>query len=303
MFITFNYFKQHNDNQPIDDYKNFYRSFSNKREFGGDYSHMDHLVGSRFTDNLQVVYNAILRQLPQKILDVGCGTGVNLPLSKMFSQIEYHGIDYAEMAVSTARKTYPNVEFYVGDAFEMEFESETFDLVILSNVLILYSNPAEQKRLIRECLRVLGKDGILVLVVWNDAPLLRWSIKLSRVLGRIANQRLPEDFMAVSFSVKEVREIVDKSGGFCLAQTKTSELHGVNEAVQHLSFAKYRRTFGADESELCKHPQNPLSDLIMKVRSHSFLVKFFYFVARMFPSTFSFYSVSIVGRKSRIAAE
>ena len=298
MFKTFNYFKQHNDNQPISDYKTFYRHFSNTREFGGDYSHLAHLVENRFVDNHQMVYKAILRQLPRKILDVGCGNGVNLPFSKIFEQIEYHGLDYAERAISSARKIYPNVKFHVGDAFDMEFESGTFDLVILSSVLILYNNPVDQKRLISECLRVLTKNGVLVLIVWNNAPMLRWSIQLSRVLGRIANEKLPDDFMAVHFSSKEIAKLLDISGGVLLTQAKTSELHGVSEAVRHLSFAKYRRSFGTSESELFSHQHDALDDLIMQSPNHQKLVRLFYLIAKIFPRAFSFYSIYLVGKRA-----
>lgn len=297
MFKTFNYFKQHNDNQPISDYKKFYRHFSNTREFGGGYSHLAHLVENRFVDNFQVVYKAILRQLPRKILDVGCGNGVNLPFSKIFEQVEYHGLDYAEKAIASAREIYPNVKFHVGDAFDMDFESGAFDVVILSSVLILYDNPVDQKRLISECLRVLSKDGVLVLIVWNDAPMLRWSIQLSRVLGRIANEKLPDDFMAVHFSSKDIAKIIDISGGVLLTHVKTSELHGVSEAVRHLSFAKYRRTFGVGESECYAHPQNPFSDLVAQSPSYPKLVKFFCLIASIFPGAFCFYSISIIKKR------
>ena len=50
MFFTYNYFKQHNNNVPITDYKSFYKEFSNKREFGGEFTNFDHLIKNRFMD-------------------------------------------------------------------------------------------------------------------------------------------------------------------------------------------------------------------------------------------------------------
>ena len=35
MCYVYTYFRQHNDNKEIESYKDFYRDFSNKREFGG----------------------------------------------------------------------------------------------------------------------------------------------------------------------------------------------------------------------------------------------------------------------------
>ena len=35
MFIEYNYFRQHNNGEEINDHKEFYKKFSNEREFGG----------------------------------------------------------------------------------------------------------------------------------------------------------------------------------------------------------------------------------------------------------------------------
>mgnify|MGYP000906966555 CR=1 FL=1 len=184
MFETFNYFKKYNDNKKIDDFKSFYRNFSNDREFGAAFTNYDHLVKNRFSDSFQVVYNAALRKMPKKILDVGCGNGVNLPISKILP-IDYHGLDYAEKTIQAARKNYPKVTFHIGDAFNMKFKNETFDMLILSSVLILYKSKKDQIALINECMRVLKQDGILVLVMLNAAPMFYLSVKLSRLLGKL----------------------------------------------------------------------------------------------------------------------
>lgn len=293
MFETFNYFRQYNENQEIQDFKSFYRDFSNSREFGGNFTNYDHLVKNRFCDNFQVVYNAVLRKMPEKILDVGCGNGVNLPISKMLP-VEYHGLDYAEKTIETARKNYPGVHFHVGDAFNMQFENASFDMVILSSVLILYKDKKDQLKLIRECLRVLKPNGVLVLVVWNAAPLLYVSIKLSRLFGRLYKEKLPMDFNGVHFSRAEIARLISEADCKVSESVLTSSGYGVLESVRYLNFAKYRRKFGTAESEAFVHPQSIGEDLAKQAGRFRPLTCLFYKISKVMPSAFAFFSVNLI---------
>lgn len=293
MFETFNYFRQYNENQEIQDYKSFYREFSNSREFGGNFTNYDHLVKNRFCDNFQVVYNAVLRKMPEKVLDVGCGNGVNLPIAKMLP-VEYHGLDYAEKTIETARKNYPSVHFHVGDAFNMQFEDASFDMVILSSVLILYKDQKDQLKLIRECLRVLKPSGVLVLVVWNAAPILYVSIKISRIMGRLFNEKLPMDFNGMHFSKSEIARLISEVDCKVSESVLTSSGYGVLESVRYLNFAKYRRKFGIAESEAFIHPQSIYEDLSKQAGRFRFLTFLFYRISKVMPSAFSFFSVNLI---------
>ncbi len=299
MFETFNYFRQYNQDQEILDFKSFYREFSNEREFGGTFTNYDHLAKNRFSDTFQFVYNAALRKMPRTILDVGCGNGVNLPISKVLP-VEYHGLDYAEKAIVAARKNYPNVNFHLGDAFNMNFASETFDMVILSSVLILYKEEKDQIRLVNECLRVLKSDGVLVLIVWNAAPLLNAALKVSRVLGRLFGEHLPIDFNGIHFSRSEVRAIADRCDCVVSESILTSSSYGVLESVRYLNFSKYRRTFGSNESEAFVHPQSVFEDLAEQAGRFRFLTYLCYKLSKAIPSAFAFFSVNLVEKRGQL---
>ena len=127
MYKMYNYFRQYNDNKEILDQKKFYRKFSNEREFGGAYKGIDHLVYSRFFDTFGHVINGILRCRPKRMIDIGCGNGVNLPLSKLFPEIEYYAVEYAEKTLRTAFEDYPDVYFHCCDAFQTSFKDKSFD--------------------------------------------------------------------------------------------------------------------------------------------------------------------------------
>jgi len=298
MFETYNYFRQHNQDREILDFKSFYRDFSNEREFGGAFTNYDHLIKNRFSDVFQFVFNAALRKMPRKVLDVGCGNGVNLPISKVLP-VEYHGLDYAEKAILAARENYPNVIFHLGDAFNMNLATETFDMVILSSVLILYKEEKDQIRLVNECLRVLKSDGVLVLIVWNAAPLLNAALKVSRLLGRLFGENLPIDFNGIHFSRSEVRAIAERCNCVVSEQILTSSNYGVLESVRYLNFSKYRRSFGPSESESFVHSQSVFEDLAEQAGRYKFVTYLCYKLAKVIPSAFAFFSVNLLEKKSQ----
>lgn len=77
------------------------------------------------------------------VLDVGCGNGaLSYDISKKVRRVV--AVDISEANIKTAKKKYlaPNIEYIVGDITEYNF-SETFDAVILSNVLEHIENRVE----------------------------------------------------------------------------------------------------------------------------------------------------------------
>lgn len=293
MFKTFNYFRQYNENNEIHDFKSFYREFSNNREFGGNFTNYDHLVKNRFCENFQIVYNAVLRRMPETILDVGCGNGLNLPISKVLP-VEYHGLDYAEKSIEAARKNYPNVNFHVGDAFNMHFKDASFEMVILSNVIVLYQDKEDRISLINECLRVLKPNGVFVLIVLNAAPLLYMSMAISRFLGSLFKENLPMDFNSIHVSKTNIQKIAKECGCRISESMVTSSNYGVLESVRYLNFSKYRRKFGNAESEAFVHSQSIYEDLAKQAGRFRFLTFLLYKISKVMPSAFSFFSVNIM---------
>lgn len=107
-----------------------------------------------------------------RILDVGCGGGMTiremLDLSEG-SQID--GLDYSETSVEESRKTNQDfqdrVSIYPGDAGDLPFEADTYDLV--TAVETVYFWP-EVVKAFREVLRVLKKGGIFAVIHEGSDP-------------------------------------------------------------------------------------------------------------------------------------
>ncbi len=297
MFYTYNYFRQHNDNEEIKDYKEFYKKFSNEREFGsGNFQHYDHLIKNRFMDVYGHMINILLRKMPNKVLDIGCGAGVNLPLSKWFDFVEYTGIDYAEKTLEHSRTVYPNVNFDVKDAFNLGYKKE-FDLAIISSVLILYKKEEDRITLLKNAREALKKDGTLVAIVWKDSWLLNLSIKLSKFIAKRKSIPLPEDFMGIHFTEQEASNMFNKAGFKVSEKIHTAQYYGALESVRYLNMKKYTRSFGKAEKEIGESkPFNILKDL-KKESSSSSLMILYYFMAKNFPSSLSMFSIYVLEKE------
>jgi ubiquinone/menaquinone biosynthesis C-methylase UbiE len=106
-----------------------------------------------------------------RILDVGTGPGyLPLRISEVLPGSEVIGIDVSEDMIRVARKNAEgkNVKFLVGDASEMPFEDDSFDLVVSTGSLHHWRNPVN---VLNEIYRVLrpGRKA-LIYDLWGEAP-------------------------------------------------------------------------------------------------------------------------------------
>ncbi|MGG7073559.1 class I SAM-dependent methyltransferase [Campylobacter sp. 9BO] len=296
MFYTYNYFRQHNEGKEIDDYKDFYRNFSNTREFGGGYNHYDHLIKNRFMDVYGHMINILLRKMPQKVLDIGCGAGVNLPLSKWFDFVQYTGIDYAQKTLEHSKKMYPNVHFEVKDAFNLDLSSK-FDLAIISSVLILYKEENDRLKILEQARNVLIDNGLLVAIVWKDSWLLNFSIKLSKIIAKFKNVKLPEDFMGVHFTEQEAVGMFEKANFKVVEKIHTASVWGALESVRYLNMKKYKRQFGNAEKEVGHEKSQSILQDLKNESGSNLLMSIYYTLAKYCPSSLCMFSIYVLEKK------
>ena len=98
----------------------------------------------------------------KNVLEVGCGTGrfTKLMINK---GAKVTGIDLQPDTIMVNRKKIPNAEFLYMSATDIDFEKETFDIVISVTVLqhIPYN---EQEKAINEIMRVVKQDGYIIIM-------------------------------------------------------------------------------------------------------------------------------------------
>ncbi len=129
-----------------------------------------------------------------KILDVGCGTGViTLLLAKMGHYVT--GVDISERMLERARDKAKSiavtVKFELGDAEDLPFKDEVFDVVINRHLLWTMLNP---EKAVIEWRRVLKPGGKVIIIdgMWNTWTLPRriWRL-LAAPLILITEHRIP----------------------------------------------------------------------------------------------------------------
>ena len=114
----------------------------------------------------------------QRVLDVGCGDGTyTVELYDRGAPAFVQGIDPAEAAIEAARKAAGTrrMEFCVGSAYELPYDSQSFDVAQLRGVLHHMDRPVDA---IREALRVAGR--IVVIEPNGYSPILKLIERVSR---------------------------------------------------------------------------------------------------------------------------
>lgn len=103
-----------------------------------------------------------------KILDIGCGTGSILESLK--GKGELYGIDVSDFALKMCSMR-GNFKLKKMDAEHLKFQNESFDVIILSDII---EHVDKDKKVIRQCYNIIKKNGIVIVTVpahkslWND---------------------------------------------------------------------------------------------------------------------------------------
>jgi len=107
------------------------------------------------------------------VLDLGVGGGRTTPyLSRVASH--YVGVDYSEAMIRACKTKFPNLDFMLADASDLSvFEDASFDAIVFSfNGLDSVVPDERRSRCLRECSRVLRREGTLIFSSHNPRSVL-----------------------------------------------------------------------------------------------------------------------------------
>ncbi len=107
------------------------------------------------------------------LLDVGCGSAAGLfqYIRLGFRQSNLTGIEVQASRIDGARAAYPHARFVQGDASNMEFEDNAFDVVSESTLFAPLVSDELRVGIASEMLRVCRPGGYFVLTDWRTPRL------------------------------------------------------------------------------------------------------------------------------------
>ncbi len=102
----------------------------------------------------------------QRVLDVACGTGAvaRAAAAAVGSEGQVTGCDINAGMLEVAGRAAPEIDWVQTDAEALDFEDDTFDVVICQSALMFFPNP---EKAVREMARVTKSDGRVVLQTWG----------------------------------------------------------------------------------------------------------------------------------------
>ena len=129
----------------------------------------DRFIGPTTIVLRKIVLKMNLPKKGMRVLEVGCGTGLNLKLYQE-AGCEIHGIDLSPSMVNAAsKKLGEKADISVGDASQMPYQDNSFDLVV--GMFTLHEMPGSIRLpVINEMARVMKMDGRLLLVDFHPGP-------------------------------------------------------------------------------------------------------------------------------------
>ncbi len=157
-------------------------------------------------------WDHVARHLPKplpgkkRLLDVGCGNGDFLRAA-CSAGWDGFGIDFDQKALEIASKC--GVKTQLGSLEAQQFDSCTFDVITLSNVIEHVHNPIQ---LLAECARVLKHGGAFWLTTPNTDSIIR------QFFGHNWLYFIPDHL--VLFSVAQLRNILESMGFYAIIERR-----------------------------------------------------------------------------------
>lgn len=132
----------------------------------------------------------------KNVLDVACGCGYGTSFLARHGAKSVIGIDRSKEALERAKfYTEPNLKFINGDAYRLESENNTFDVIISFETIEHLDNPI---KFVTELQRVLKKDGTLIISTPNK--LVHSPASLKPVNPHHVHEYFNEEFKTLLFS-------------------------------------------------------------------------------------------------------
>jgi ABC-2 type transport system ATP-binding protein len=192
---------------------------------------MEYVVGKELRDEIIQELN----RLPElgELVELGCGTGIFTETivqktKRMFAT------DLSDSLLAVARRRigdHPKVTIQKENGMATSFPSEAIDSVFMANLIHVVESPST---LLKECDRILRKDGTLVIVTFTGYGMKLWKkIKLG---FRFVKSWGKPPAHTHSFSPEDLASMIEEAG----FTVKTSKVIGDNTKALYIIAEKVK---------------------------------------------------------------
>jgi len=162
---------------------------------------------------LEAVVDRYFPSAKVKLLDIGCGAGfLTNPLAMAGHEVT--GLDASPGALETARRwdKTKSVRYLEGDALQLPFAENSFDVVSLMDFLEHIPNPQDA---IREAARILAPGGLIFYHTFNRNPF-SWLIAIKGVEWFVKNTPPKMHILKWFIKPRELRNYLEEANlTFC----------------------------------------------------------------------------------------
>ena len=123
-------------------------------------------VPAMFAEWAPRLCDAVELRSGQRVLDVACGTGIlaRTAASRVGVDGEVTGVDLNQAMLTVASRVAPDLAWQQGDAGDLPFGAEEFDVVLCQASLMFFPDPVAA---LREMARVVDRSGTVGVHVWG----------------------------------------------------------------------------------------------------------------------------------------
>ncbi|MBU0761299.1 MAG: peptidoglycan bridge formation glycyltransferase FemA/FemB family protein [Nanoarchaeota archaeon] len=164
-----------------------------------------------------------------KILDLGCGCGRTT--KELFDRgYDVVGVEIVEDMVKAAKDNFPQINFEIGDACDLKFSNESFDIVFFSYNGLDYIYPEKERiRALEEIERALKKGGYFIYSSHDPSVLVKKfrpkfifrNLMKGSIFSRYKYEQQPfGGFYTYYGNLKKQRDLIEKNTSLKYVETK-----------------------------------------------------------------------------------
>lgn len=157
-------------------------------------------------DYFHTVFQGLkVQKKPIRILDAGCGDGINLKYLDSLDNTVLTAFDYNPLRVQRVKEEFPNVSAHQVDLTDITVDSGPFDLILLSQVLEHIENDLKALQQLKQ---LLAPNGRFIVGVPNEGCL------LARLRNHVLEPNIAKTTDHVNFYTEGVITNLMKQAGF-----------------------------------------------------------------------------------------